>query len=66
MKVFSIIGMIISVAAIISGAALLFSKTIWQGDGFIILVLGILAFCYFGMKLCESITINKLYKSKQR
>ena len=64
MIAFSIIGMIMSIAAIISGAAIMTDRSIWQGYGLVVLVLGVFAICYFGIKLCESIKINKLYKSK--
>ena len=66
MKVFSIIGMVMSVIAIISGIVIMSDKSIWQGYGLIVLVLGLFAICYFGIKLCESIKINKLYESKMK
>ena len=66
MKVFSIIGMVMSVIAIISGIVIMSDKSIWQGYGLIVLVLGLFAICYFGIKLCESIKINKLYASKKQ
>ena len=66
MKVFSIIGMVMSVIAIISGIVIMSDRSIWQGYGLIVLVLGLFAICYFGIKLCESIKINKLYESKMK
>ena len=37
----------------------------WQGLGLIVLILGILAFCYFGIKRCESDKISLLFKERK-
>ena len=65
MIAFSFIGMIMSFLATIVGAALMYNGGIWQGYGLIVLVLGVLAFCYFGIKRCESDKISLLFKERK-